>query len=274
MSHEPLDGIEFTIFDTETTGLDPSCGDRIIEIAGIRVRGHRILGQYDSLINPQRPVSPAAFSVHGIPDELLSRAPVAAAVIPGFLAFIEGSVLCAYNIPFDLSFLKAEASPLGLPGLDRITTVDILKMARRLLPGMQRYALWFVAATLGIKQDQLHRARSDVDLTWKVFRVFTDMLKRKGVNDGDGFLSLFAEPGALMTERQRLIIARIEEAIGLGAKVRMEYASASGVEVTQREVVPQEIKQLGHGAYLVGHCCLRNEERTFRVDGILQLEIV
>jgi len=70
------------------------------------------------------------------------------------------------------------------------------------------------------------------------------------------------------------IIAEIQQAIDLGVKLKIKYISGSNAEVSEREVIPKEIKQLNSRAYLVGYCCLRKEERTFRIDGILHLEVV
>ncbi|MBU1090419.1 MAG: 3'-5' exonuclease [Candidatus Omnitrophica bacterium] len=88
-----LNEIEFTIFDTETTGLDPKTGDRIVEIAAIKFRGDQRIATLQSLINPQRDISEAAFQVNKITQEMLKEAPTADKIIPKFLDFIKGSCL-------------------------------------------------------------------------------------------------------------------------------------------------------------------------------------
>lgn len=271
MSDRQLDEVEFAIFDTETTGLDAEGGDRIVEIAGIRVRGEKVIGEFESLLNPGRPVSSGAFGVHGISDEELSRAPQARDILPAFLDFLRGAVLCSYNAPFDLSFLNAELELLGEKGMACGITLDILTMARRLLPGRERYALWSVADALGIRQEQHHRARSDVELTWKVFRAFCAMLKQRGLSDIDKIAALFAFKNESVHEKRRAAIAMIEEAMSRSARLKIEYLSSSGIKLTTRLVVPREIRQR---EYLVGYCSLRGEERTFRIDGILRMEIL
>ncbi|MDI6606534.1 MAG: 3'-5' exonuclease, partial [Candidatus Omnitrophota bacterium] len=164
-----IDDIEITIFDTETTGLEPAAGDRIVEIAGIRLKGKQKLGTFQTLIDPGRPISAAAFEVNGISPEMLEGAPKPEDAIPQFLEFIKGSFLCSYNAAFDLGFLNSELKIIGRSLWDDIEVVDILKMTRRLMPGLERYALWFVAERLGIKTKQEHRAFSDVELTLGVF---------------------------------------------------------------------------------------------------------
>lgn len=271
---ENLDEIEFTIFDTETTGLEPESGDRIVEIAGIRLKGREKLGTFQSLVNPGRPISQAAFEVNKISQEMLKDAPKIEQVMPEFLEFIQGSCICSYNAAFDLGFVNNELSLIGQTPLNGKAFVDILKMARRLMPGLERYALWFVADKLGIKTAQKHRALLDVELTLGVFDKLKDMLKAKGVVDFNNFSSLFSIDPLFSENLNNRKIAEIQEAIDLKLKLKIRYLASSSAEVSQREVIPKEIKKDRNTSYLVGFCCLRKEERTFRIDGILHLEIV
>ncbi len=270
-----LEEIEFTIFDTETTGLDFTKGDRIVEIAGIRFKGKEKIVAFHTLVNPERPISAGAFQVNHITPEMLEAAPKMGTVLPGFLEFIQGSCLCSYNAPFDLGFLNQEIKLSQNPPLPKdIAIIDILLMAKRLLPGLNRYALWFVADKLGIKISQIHRALSDVELTWEVFNRLKEILTQKGIIDFNNFLNLFAINPSASADINKQKIFRIQEAIDLGANLRIKYLSGSGLEVSLRDVLPKEIKQDKFRQYLVAHCYLRNEERTFRVDSILQLEII
>lgn len=269
-----IDEIEFTIFDTETTGLEPASGDRIIEIAGIRFRGRVEIAEFQTLVNPNRPISEAAFQVNRITQDMLKGAPGIELVMPKFLSFIQGSCLCSYNAGFDLEFLNNELKLLGKSVLEGIVVVDILKMARRLLPDLERYALINVAQGLGFKTQQMHRAFSDVELTLGVFNKLNEILKSKGILDFTNFSNLFAINANFLQNLNAQKLARIQEAIDLGVKVKIKYLSSSGLEVTEREVIPEEIRQENNRTYLVGYCCLRNDERTFRIDGILHLEVL
>jgi DNA polymerase III epsilon subunit family exonuclease len=269
-----IEEIEFTIFDTETTGLEPASGDRIIEIAGMRFKAGEKIAIFQSLINPGRPISPAAFAVNRISEDMLREAPPAKKVLPDFLDFIKGSCICSYNASFDLAFLNNELRIIGRSLPEDSPVIDVLKMARRLLPGSERYALWFIADSLGIKTEQKHRAFSDVELTLGVFNKLKEKLKAKGIFDFKNFSSLFGLDSRLLTDINNQKIAEIQEAMDLKVKLKIKYLSASNAEVTEREVIPKAIKQENNRAYLVGYCCLRNEERTFRIDGILHLEVV
>lgn len=266
--------VEFTVFDTETTGLDPGSGDRIIELAAIRLKGQERVADFQTLVNPLRPVSEGAFAVNKISQEMLTDAPTMDKVMPQFLDFIRGSCLCSYNAGFDLEFLNQELKLMGKGPLEDVVVLDVLKMAKRLLPGLERYALWFVAEKLDIKTKQEHRAFSDVELTISVFDKFKEMLSLKGIFDFTNFTHLFSISPRILENLNALKIAEIQEAIGLGIKLKIRYLSSLGAEVSEREVLPKQIKQEKNQSYLVGFCCLRNEERTFRIDGILHLEVV
>lgn len=187
-----IDDLEFVIFDTETTGLDPSLGDRIVELAALKFKGLEKISEFQTLINPGRPISEGAFAVNKISSQMLQAAPHPAEAIPGFINFIQGSCLCSYNAGFDLEFLNNEFKILGLAPLKDILIIDVLKMAKRLMPGLERYALWFVADTLGIKIRQEHRASSDVELTLAVFYKLKDMLKAKGITEFSKLIALFS----------------------------------------------------------------------------------
>ncbi|MBM3250393.1 MAG: WYL domain-containing protein [Candidatus Omnitrophica bacterium] len=266
--------VDFIVFDTETTGLDPASGDRIIELAAIRLKGSQRLDTFQALVNPLRPVSPGAFAVNKISQEMLEGALTMDKVMPQFLEFIRDSCLCSYNAGFDLEFLNQELRLLGKPPLEDAVVLDVLKMARRLLPGLERYALWFVAEKLDIKIKQEHRALSDVELTIGVFERFKELLSQKGVFDFTNLTHLFSISPKVLEGLDALKIAEIQEAIELGVKLKIRYLSSSGGEVSEREVIPKQIKQERNQNYLVGFCSLRNEERTFRIDGILHLEVV
>jgi DNA polymerase III subunit epsilon len=272
--NKDIDDVEFTIFDTETTGLDPRYGDRIVEIAAIRVKGSRILGQFESLVNPQRPVSAPAYAVNRISDDMLADAPTIDAVLPGFLDFIKDSCLCSYNLPFDLGFLKNEIMISKTGSLDDIPLIDVLAMARRLLPSLERHALGFVAGSLGISQRQEHRALSDVDMTWQVFQKLKMTLRGRGITDFSHCLALFGLDQRALRDLTTQKLARIQEAIDTAARLTIRYMSCTDGAVSRRQVLPKEIRHDKKYSYMVGFCYLKNEDRMFRVDSILEMEVM
>ena len=125
------------IFDTETTGLDPASGDRVIEIACIEL--HRDLptgASFHALIDPERDIPEEATRVHGYRRAHLQGKPRFAEMVDDFLAFIGDAPLIAHNAPFDFSFLNAELRRAGRPPLDLARMVDTLVLAKTRFPGL------------------------------------------------------------------------------------------------------------------------------------------
>ena len=258
----------------ETTGLAPESGDRIVEIAATRIRNKEILGNLHSLVNPDRLISPSAYEVNRISQEMLLNAPHIKMILPDFLRFISGSCLVSYNAPFDFGFLQNELALTGLKSPSLPQAIDLLRMARLVLPGLARYSLWFVARTLGINVVQKHRAFSDVQITISVFNSLKGLLKEKGILDFENLVSLFGLSSHTLRDINNTKISQIREAINLGLDLRLRYFSGSSGEVSEREVSPRQIKEEKKRRYLIGYCNLRKEERTFRIDNILQIEVV
>lgn len=126
------------VLDTETTGLDPEAGDRIVEIGCVELINHvpsgRTLHHY---INPERDMPLAAFEVHGLSTEFLSGYPVFAALADEILEFLGDAVLVIHNAAFDMRFINAELRRLGRPELPMSRALDTVQLARRKYPGAQ-----------------------------------------------------------------------------------------------------------------------------------------
>ncbi len=170
---------EFVIFDVETTGLSPSMGDRVIEVAALKVKNLEPVEEFHSFINPGREISPGAFMVNGITPEMLLGSPRIDRILPRLLNFLADQVIVGHNIKFDLGFLDHEVRLTGIPREREWKSICTVKMARSLLPGLGRYPLWLVARRLGVEQRQEHRALSDVYLTLSVFRRLLEIAKRR-----------------------------------------------------------------------------------------------
>ncbi|MEE2981418.1 MAG: DNA polymerase III subunit epsilon [Pseudomonadota bacterium] len=124
------------VIDTETTGFDPSKGDRVVEIGGIELVNHIPTGvEYQVYINPERDMPAGAFEVHGLSEEFLSDKPVFADVAGDFLDFIGDDKLVAHNAGFDMEFINAELELAGRPTIPPSRAIDTVAMARRKFPG-------------------------------------------------------------------------------------------------------------------------------------------
>jgi DNA polymerase-3 subunit epsilon len=124
------------VLDTETTGLDPATGDRIVEIGAVELFNHLPTGRtYHQYLNPQRPMPHEAFEVHGLGDDFLRGKPLFAAVAADFLTFIADAQLVIHNAAFDMKFLNAELTRAGHAPLLNSRATDTLLIARRKFPG-------------------------------------------------------------------------------------------------------------------------------------------
>lgn len=124
------------VLDTETTGLDPHQGHRIVEIGCVELINHVPTGRvFQQYLNPGRPMPQGAYAVHGLSDEFLADKPGFSEVADAVLAFIADSPLVIHNAAFDLGFLNAELAGLRRPPLDAGRAIDTVDMARRLFPG-------------------------------------------------------------------------------------------------------------------------------------------
>jgi len=128
--------IRQVVLDTETTGLRPRDGDRIIEIGAIELINHLPTGKvYHQYINPQRDIPPESTRICGITNEMVKDSPFFVHVVEDFLEFIEDSQLIIHNASFDMGFLNAELDRLCRPLLAADRAIDTLKMARQKFPG-------------------------------------------------------------------------------------------------------------------------------------------
>ncbi len=126
------------VLDTETTGLDPEAGHRIVEIACVELLHRLPTGrEFRKYVNPERDMPEAAQAIHGLSTEFLAEQPPFAAVAEEFLEFIGEAPLVIHNAEFDLKFLNAELARLGRPAIDAARAVDTVALARQRFPGAQ-----------------------------------------------------------------------------------------------------------------------------------------
>ena len=125
------------VLDTETTGLDPLRGDRLVEIGCVEIFNRMPTGQtFHRHLNPERDMPAEAFAVHGLSSEFLADKPLFAAVVEEFLEFIADAPLVIHNASFDIGFINAELDRIKRPAISRDRLVDTLLLARRKHPGV------------------------------------------------------------------------------------------------------------------------------------------
>jgi len=124
------------VLDTETTGLDPSFGHRIVEIGCVELFNRLPTGEvFHVYINPDRSMPEAAFNIHGLSSDFLKTKPVFSEVVNQFLEFIKGSPLIIHNAAFDLAFINAELTKLKKPSLNGNKIIDTIPLAKKKFPG-------------------------------------------------------------------------------------------------------------------------------------------
>lgn len=165
------------VLDTETTGLDPRSGHRIIEVACIELVNRRLTGHHlHKYINPEREIDAGAQAVHGITLEFLADKPKFADIVDEFLEFINGAELIIHNAPFDIGFLNAELDRLGRVPVGTICNgvIDTLKMAKEIFPG-KRNSLDALCERYEIDNSSrtLHGALLDTELLADVYLAMT-----------------------------------------------------------------------------------------------------
>lgn len=173
---------EYVVFDVETTGLFPQRGDRIIEIAAVRVKNWKVVDTFESLINPQRDIPIEAQNINDISDDMVAGAPTADKVLPQMIDFTRGACLVGHNVKFDLNFLCFQLSLIGRKLREETPAIDTLKMAKELLPHLTSFRLAHVAHFLGEAIEESHRALPDVKLTANVMSRLLDIAADQNIS--------------------------------------------------------------------------------------------
>ncbi len=158
------------VLDTETTGLSPANGDRLVEIGCVELVNHLPSGKtFHVYLNPQRSMPEEAFRVHGLSDEFLADKPLFSAVAADFRAFIDDATLIIHNAPFDMGFLNAELEKLSHPRLTN-EVIDTVMLARQRHPGA-RVSLDALCKHYGIDTSRrtLHGALLDSEILAEVY---------------------------------------------------------------------------------------------------------
>lgn len=160
------------VLDTETTGLDPLTGDRVVEIGAVEIVNYLpTRNHFHRYLNPDRPMPAEAFAVHGLSDDFLRDKPRFGDVVDDFLAFIGDAPLVIHNASFDMAFLNAELRRAGRPELAFDRAVDTLALARDRLPGGASASLDALCQRFGIDNSgrDLHGALLDSQLLAEVY---------------------------------------------------------------------------------------------------------
>lgn len=181
LDHVLLTDLNYTVFDTETTGLDPSAGDEIISIGAVRIVNNRLLRYetYEQLVDPRQPIAALSQAIHGISHEMLRGQPTIDEALPQFHEYCADAVLVGHNAAFDLRFLQLKETRTGVRFTQPV--LDTLLLSQVLHPHQESHALEAIAGRLGVTVVARHTALGDALATGEVFLRMIPLLAAHGV---------------------------------------------------------------------------------------------
>jgi DNA polymerase-3 subunit epsilon len=181
IDQRPLNELAYTVFDTETTGLQPSQGDEIIAIGAVRIVNARLLtGEtFEQLVNPHRNIEKASTRIHGLTNAMLAHQPDIKSVLPRFHRFCENTVLVAHNAAFDMRFLQLKEHAAGVTFSHPV--LDTLMLSAVVHPNQTDHSLEAISARLGVNVIGRHTALGDALVAGEIFAKLLPLLRQQGI---------------------------------------------------------------------------------------------
>lgn len=181
LDERQLSQLSYTVFDTETTGLNPAGGDEIISVGALRIVNRRLLvnESFDQLVHTKLLLSPESTAIHGIDNAMLKGRPGIEKVLPQFHRFAEDTVLVAHNAAFDMKFLQMKETQTGIRF--RQPVLDTLLLSQVLHPHQKDHSLEAIARRFGVDIVGRHTALGDALVTGEVFLKMIPLLAEKGI---------------------------------------------------------------------------------------------
>ena len=207
------------VLDTETTGLDPRSGHRIVEIGCVELINHMATGKhFHKYLNPERDIPEQASVIHGLTEEFLSSQPVFADIAEEFEAFIGDSTLVIHNAEFDLGFINAEREKISQPPIAPNRAIDTVSLARRKFPG----------------------AQANLDALCRRFKI----------DNSDRSLHGALKDARLLAEVYLELIGGRQQNLGLSAEERKNVEAAEKNRRPPRPHAPTDAEQLAHAQFI------------------------
>ena len=177
-----LADLAYTVFDTETTGLDPSEGDEILQIGAVRIVNGKLLHheRFEQLVDPQRPIPVASIPIHGIRSAMVVGQPTIDQVLPAFHAFVQDTVLVAHNAAFDMRFLQLKEQQTGVV-FDQ-PVLDTLLLSAVIHPRQASHRLEAIAERFNVPVTGRHTAMGDALMTAQIFLKLLPLLAEQGIH--------------------------------------------------------------------------------------------
>lgn len=270
----PIPEINFAYLDVETTGLDPLRGDKICEIAILKIRNNEVVDSFETLVNPGISIPPSSIAIHGIVDEMVEDSPYFQDIRKDVERILNNSVIIAHNAPFDLKFVDMELHHTTELSAKNII-LDTLGIARKFY-SFPSNNLGEIAKNLGIPTYGYHRAMADVQITKDVFEFFKRDLKRRGIRVSllKDLVRIQGGKIKLKESTEKILPKIIENALINREKLQIKYLSPLNEIARNRIIEPLDIVVNRTNTYLVAYCHVRKEKCNFRLDRILEINSV
>jgi DNA polymerase III epsilon subunit family exonuclease len=271
----PLSQIPIAVIDVETTGASADFGHRVIELGIVRIEQGQKAAEYQQLFDPGRRLSPGITELTGITQEMVDGQPRFIDQLDRVTELLNGAVILGHNVRFDLSFINKEYRRCGkdLSAVlgPSVQVLDTVRIARRRF-GRGGNGLGRLALRLGVEQVAAHRALADAQTTHLVFEKLLAPVNGWATCLCDAMREQGGPMGLLpATPRESVLPLELEEALEQRRPVLMDYLDARKMR-TQRIIEPLQIRRRGDEMILIAHCHLRGDQRTFKVDRIVELK--
>ena len=266
--HQDID-TEYVVLDIETTGLSFQT-EKITELGAVKIKNGEIIEEFESFVNPEKPIPEKIVEITHITDEMVKDAGTIEEVLPKFLEFLGDSVLVAHNANFDIGFIRHYAEKLGYK-LDN-TYIDTLSLSKQVFPDFKKYKLGLIAEKLGIKVEVAHRALDDVLTLVKVFNVIIEKLKEDGIKTVDEIDIKLAKDINIKTLPSYHAIILTKNLVGL--KNLYKLISYSHLDYFyKRPRIPKSVYIAHSEGLMIGSACEAGELYRAIVSGKSEEEI-
>lgn len=282
----PIKDLIYVAFDTETTGINPIVA-KLVELSGVMFRGTgEVIQTISLLIDPEIDIPQEVIAIHGITNEMVQGMPTCREAVPQFINWLHSAplpapqtmpLLVAHNASFDLGFLQVALAKSG-QSLPPNPVIDTLSLARKLLPGPLNYKLKTLVEYIGVEEGTYHRAEADsFHVRSLLLRILSELPADTTLKELEEISQLlyFLDPVSAVYEqlpgKREAALGPIDQAIKAGMDLKLAY---HGHRRTVRKVTPLTLLFSNGIYYLNAFCHLAQNERTFRLDRIVNIEAI
>lgn len=242
---------EIVVFDLETTGLNPA-EERITEIGAVKLKNLEVIGEFQSFVNPEKPIPEAITKLTGIDDSMVASAPLEEEALRKFLDFCGSAPLVAHNAPFDVSFLRAGCARRQLAF--RSDSVDTLALCRAIIPNRKSYTLDAMAEHFKLGEFNHHRATDDAKMLAGVFTALIAESRKGRKIDKFGDLNLAAGNRDVRKMHSYHQIILVKNHVGLKNLYRLIGMSNLSYYYKRPRIPMSELKNYREGLILGSAC--------------------